>query len=213
MRKGLFVVVDGPSASGKDTIIERVLKDLNRLKINAFLLEETKEKNYDRKKILQAKEKGDKETAKAIISERKKLYQKRITPWLLTSKIVIANRGESTTLAYQTIKGNITMNEVWEMHRANNIPLPDLFVITNCSVKEAIRRENLRKTQEEQDKKSMSGKFTSDRVRIHRNYEKVKDFLDAKGVPVIYLNTEELSLSEESQIIMNYIKNKIKYSL
>ena len=56
MKKGAgFIVVDGPSASGKDSIIEQVLKDLKTLGIKSVSLEETKEKDYDRKKILMAK--------------------------------------------------------------------------------------------------------------------------------------------------------------
>lgn len=53
--KGLLIVIDGPSASGKDTVIEQVLKDLAGLNIKALCVEETKEENYDRGEILEAK--------------------------------------------------------------------------------------------------------------------------------------------------------------
>lgn len=206
-KKGLFVVVDGPSGSGKNTIIKHLLKDLNKLKINVISIEETKEANYDRNKILLSKEQGDKQVAKTIINERKKLYRKKVMPQLKAGTFVIANRGETTTLAYQTIKNQLTMEEVWNMHRQQNIPLPDLVVITNCSVEEAIRREKLRKQSfEEKDKNFMSGKFTSARKQIHTNYEKVKNFLDNKGLSVIYLNTNTMDVSQESKKIVNFIK-------
>lgn len=212
MSKGLFVVVDGPSGSGKDTVIKRVLEDLKKLNLKSIAIEETKEKGYDRKKILLAKEQGGKKVAQAIIEERKKLYLTKIMPQLKDGIFVIANRGEPTTLAYQTIKNELTMDDVWNMHRKQNILLPDLVVITNCNVEEAIRREKLRtKSEEEKDKNFMSGKFTSDREKIHQNYERIKDFLMSKGISVIYLNTQELSIQEESQMIVNYIKNKINY--
>lgn len=211
MSKGLFIVVDGPSASGKNSIIRQLLKDLKKLNIKVISIEETKEKGYDRKKILLTKNSGDKKVAQAIIEERKKLYLEKIIPQLKTGTFVIANRGEPTTLAYQTIKNELTMNKIWDMHREQNILIPDLVVITNCRVEEAVRRENLRQSFEEKDKNFMSGKFTSDRKIIHQNYERVEDFLNSKGIHVIYLDTEKLSIPEESQIIVNYIKNKINY--
>lgn len=212
IKKGLFIVVDGPSASGKDSIIRQVLKDLDRLNIKALFIEETKEKNYDRKKILEAKREGDQEVAKVIIDERKKLYKTLILPQLTLGTLIIANRGEPSTLGYQTINQKLTMENIWNMHRQQQIPLPDLVVIANCNVKEAIRRE---KSREQilagKNKKWMSGNFTSARKKIHDNYVVLKKFLEEKGLAVIYLNTDTMTLSEESRIILNFIKNKINY--
>lgn len=213
MKKGLFIVVDGPSASGKDSIITQLLKDLKTLRINAISIEETKEKNYDRKKILLAKKRGDKELAKTIINERKKLYLEKVIPQLSKGTIVIANRGEPSTLSYQTLN-ELTIENVWGLHRTQDIPLPDLIVITNCSVLEAIRRESLRKISfEEKNKDSLSGKFTSleKRKRIHENYKKTNEFLKKKGLSLIYLDTDKMNVPEESKKIVNFIKNKVKY--
>ena len=107
MKNGLFIVVDGPSASGKDSIIKQVLKDLKNLRLKSVSIEETKEKKYDRKRILLAKKRGDKEVAKTIISERKKLYLEKVIPQLSKDIIVIANRGEPSTLSYQTLKDEL----------------------------------------------------------------------------------------------------------
>ncbi|OGH38338.1 MAG: hypothetical protein A3B41_02050 [Candidatus Levybacteria bacterium RIFCSPLOWO2_01_FULL_37_26] len=214
MKKGLFIIVDGPSASGKDSIIKQILKDLNNLRLKSTSIEETKEKKYDRKKIMLAKRRGDKAVAKTIIIERKKLYRELVVPQISKGVIVIANRGEPSTLSYQTLKGELTMQNAWDMHREQNIPLPDLAVITNCSIQEAIRRENLRKTSfEEKNKGFLSGKFTSleKRKLIHDNYKKTKDFLKKKGLSVIYLDTDKMDVSGESRKIVNFIKNKIKY--
>lgn len=214
INKGLFIIVDGPSGSGKDSIISEVQKKLNKLNIKTIAIEETKEKSYDGQKILAAKKYGDRKVAEAIINERQKLYQIKVMPQLLTNHFVIANRGESTTLGYQTLKNEISMEAVWNMHRNKNIPLPDLVVITNCSVKEAMRRESLRElSSEEKDKKFMSGKFTKDnyekRKQIHNSYEKVRNFLEKKGLFVIYLNADTMAVPEESRLIVNYIEKKL----
>jgi len=219
MKKGLFIVVDGPSASGKDSIIRQVLKDLKRLNLKTISIEETKEKKYDRKRILLAKKRGDKAVAKTIINERKKLYLEKVMPQLSKGTFVIANRGEPSTLSYQTLKGELTMKDAWNMHRKQNIPLPNLVVITNCTVLEALRREGLRKPSfEEKDKSFLSGKFTmSDlqekslekRRRIHKSYEKVKNFLNKKGLFVIYLNTDNMNVPQESENIVNFIRKNL----
>ena len=219
MKKGLFIVVDGPSASGKDSIIRQVLKDLKRLNLKTISIEETKEKKYDRKRILLAKKRGDKAVAKTIINERKELYLEKVIPQLSKGTIVIANRGEPSTLNYQTLKGELTMKDAWNMHRKQNIPLPNLVVITNWTVLEALRREGLRKPSfEEKDKSFLSGKFTmSDlqekslekRRRIHKSYEKVKNFLNKKGLFVIYLNTDNMNVPQESENIVNFIRKNL----
>ncbi len=212
MQKGLFIVVDGPSATGKDSVIMQVLKKLGKLNLSANALEETKEANYDRSKILSSQKKGERAVAKAIISERKKLYLKKVIPHRSSNTIIIANRGEPSTLSYQTLKDNLSMEEVWNMHRKNAIPIPDLAVITNCSVKEAIRREKLRKASyDEKHRSFLSGKFTSDRYQIHKKYEKTKEFLEKKGINVIYLSTDKMNVPKASQRIVNFIKNKINY--
>lgn len=216
MKHGFFIIIDGPSASGKDSIIQQMLKDLGRIGIPAVTIEETKEKYYDRKKILSAKQYGDKTVAQTIINERKKLYQAKIVPQLLSNIVVIANRGEPSTTVYQTIKNEIAMEDVWKMHRKQEVLLPDLVVISNCSAKEAIRREDARKSSSEKEEKDfMSGKFTpppsqkeniEKRKLIHANYKKLRDFLKKKGVPVIYLETEDMTILEGSQKIIGFVK-------
>ena len=108
MQKGLFVIVDGPSASGKDSIIKQVLKDLRNLRLKSVSVEETKEENYDRDRILSAKDQGDKNLTRTIIEERAKIYQQKVIPQLQNNIIVIANRGEPTTLNYQKLNNEFT---------------------------------------------------------------------------------------------------------
>ena len=210
--EGLFIVIDGPSGSGKDTIIKRVLKDLNKLKIKAVSVEETKEANYDRTRILLAKEQDDKEVVKAILNERKKIYEEKVIPQISNGFIVLANRGEPSTLGYQTIRKEVSMEDIWKTHRACNIPIPDLVVITNCSVDEAIRRENLRESIEEKDKRFMSGKFSQSdfakRKDIHANYKNVKNFLKKKRVNIIYLNTDTINVPDASQRIVSFVEKR-----
>lgn len=206
MNKALFVVIDGPSGSGKDSVVKNLTEDLNKINIKAFTIEETKEKTYNREKILQAVKIGDKKTAESIISERKKLYSAIVAPKLLKGICVIANRGEPSTLAYQTLKQQITQEDVWTMHRNADILLPDLIVILNCEPQEALRRQKLRQSLAEKDKKFLSGKFSSRRQHVHVNYTRLKNFLKNKGLAVLYLKNDKITIDKQSEIIIKKIK-------
>lgn len=210
----MFIIVDGPSASGKDSIIKQLVLDLTTADRHVIAFEETKETTYDRKKILDAKKHGDTAVAQAIIAERKKLYLQKVTPYLEPKTIIIANRGEPSTLAYQTAKNEISMEDVWQMHRNHGITLPDLVVITNCSPEEAARREKARgDSVHEKDSTSLSGKFTlslenslEKRRKIHKQYEMVVDFLTKKGIHVLYINTDTMNIIQESNAILEVVK-------
>lgn len=205
-----FLIVDGPSASGKDSIIKELIKELKLLGKTVFSFEETKVLTYDRQKILAAKLLGEKAVAKAILEEREKLYQ-TIFPEQ-HADIIIANRGEPSMLAYQTLE-QLSMESIWGMHRAAGIPLPDFVVITTCSPQEAERREALRGSTEEKSEKQLSGKFTlslenslEKRTKIHDRYKKVATFLRRKNIPLLYIDTDTMNVSEESQKIIDAIK-------
>ena len=108
------------------------------------------------------------------------------------------------------------MQEVWDLHRDNDIALADLVVITNCSVKEAIARESQRGTITS-TQRELQGKFTTvsnhlpenavkKREKIHTQYKAVKKFLEKEGVPVLDLDTDLLSISGEVRKILERLR-------
>lgn len=216
--RGLFIVVDGPSATGKDTLISLLGAQLKKENYHVFSYEEIEMPEYDRRKILAAKTQGDNAVAQAFIEERKKLYDATIAEKIQKGDIVIANRGEPSTLVYQTLGSQISINRVWEMHRNNHIQLPDLIVLTTCSIEEATRRDMQRNRTE--DTHSIHGKFTraedeeatqKKRLLIHIQYEKVKVFLREKGVHIVEVNTENNQNEESLKTVMKYIKQLVFY--
>ena len=216
----MLIVVDGPSGTGKNTLVRRLVPELhNKTGLHVFSLEENKFYSNNGKTILEARESGkakggngDREMADAFARERSRIF----TEHKVDSDINIANRGEVTTLAYQTVRGEISMEEVWQMHRKAGIPKPDLVVVTNCTPETALKRLYHREASSGIESGPLSGKVTIEagasgeeqlerRRTIHEQYREVKNFLEAKGINVLELDTEIMSISEEVEKVVEAI--------
>lgn len=222
-----FIVFDGPSGTGKGTLIPLVKTDLKSRGFNPFIfVEEGADKN--RTEILEARNRrkqaggtGDREMAEVLVLHRSTLYQQFVSPAIFDGKIVLADRGEPATLAYQTAKGELTMDEVWRMHREQKIRLPDAVVLTLCLPETALYREEQDRTastlrQQMESGKGLSGKVSSDpeadrqtklksRAVIHSQYEIAAQFLSDKGVPVLTLDTERMVPEEELSQVLGFL--------
>lgn len=222
-----FIVFDGPSGTGKGTLITLVGAGLKNLGLDPLIfVEETADKN--RAEILEARKRGqaaggtgDRDMAEVLVQHRQQLYGTIVAPAILNGKKVLADRGEPATLAYQTAKGELTMDEVWGMHRKQQVRLPDSVVLTLCLPETALLRAeqdlqpgSLRQKQE--SGAGLSGKVTSDpaadretklksRRVIHSNYEVAARFLSDKGVPVLTLDTEHMIPDEELSQVLGFL--------
>ncbi len=226
-QRGMFVVIDGPSASGKDLLIDSLIEELKARGERPFLLsEEVLDEN--RREVLAAREKGrslggsgDREMAEVLVEHRSDIYRRFMSPCLDNGEVIVANRGEPATLTYQTARKELTMEAVWEMHRRKGVQIPDLVVLTVCSAELALRREeNDRITSsvrgEREAGRGLSGKVTHEagasreerlrrRESIHEQYEATREFLEGRGVRVLYLDTEKMTVVEEARAILNFI--------
>jgi thymidylate kinase len=212
-KKSSFVVVDGPSGSGKDTLLKLLDIRMHRSGRNSRIIsEETLDR--ERFRILKVKRTGgDVQMAEVLVSHRAPIYVKFVYPVLKMGTYILANRGEPATLAYQTVRWELTMQDVWDMHRSAGIAVPDLVIITTCRPSTSIyREEEDRKSAGKMRKKlengmGLSGKVTEEegavareqfrrRRNIHTQYKKAVKFLRKRGVKVVVINTEKLSISE-----------------
>lgn len=123
-----LIILDGPSGSGKDSLLKNLVGKLLNLGVNTYQFSE-EELDDRRHEILEARDRGktggrsgDAEMAEVLIEHRARIYQQHVEPRLKEGRLVLGNRGEPATLAYQTARGDLTMDAVWQKHRENHIP-------------------------------------------------------------------------------------------
>jgi len=227
MKAGALVIVDGPSGSGKDTLLSALAgKAIVEGRETRYISEEDLDRN--RHKILEARQRGkekggtgDREMADELTKHRAEIYKEYVDPLISSGKIVLGNRGEAATLAYQTARGELSMNDVWKMHRKLGVRKPDFVVITVCNPETSIKREefdrNATATRNEREKGSgLSGKVTAEqgltkeeeidrRRAIFGQYLETANFLKERGVNVLVLNTEAFAVDQEVQAVKNFV--------
>ncbi len=227
-KKGSFLVVDGPSVSGKNSLIKVLALELKSRGVPVFLFNED-DIDPRRGEILRARERGkelggsgDKEMAQVLTEHRAELCKSVVAPRLKMGEFVIANRGEPATLAYQTARGELTMDVVWKMHREKGILIPNFVILTTLNPVTAMAREAQDKQtsvmrRERESGSSLSGKVAYDgavteserlkkRELIHIQYDLVGKFLEGKGIPVLTLDTENKTVQEEVGEVLTFLQ-------
>lgn len=224
--EGKLIIFDGPSGTGKGTLIKSVIPALESRNLKPFIFIEEQE-DHNRQEILEARTRGrankgtgDREMAEVLVEHRVALYRQIVTPALLNGDFVLGDRGEPATLAYQTEKGELTMDEVWYMHRVKGVMIPDRVVLTLCNAKTSLEREELDKRigsrRQVEFGKGLSGKVSSDpdaswdeklqkRGAILSQYQVAAEFLRNKGVPVLPLDTEQMTVPEEVTSVIGFL--------
>lgn len=182
-----FLNIDGPSASGKDRLINALVHKVKESdpRIRVFKFAENETVGLDRQLALQARsERGELGMVEEIIRQRLDVFERIVSSFLSDGTFVIANRWLTSTLAYQTLDGELSMQDVWDLHIEANILIPPLVVITRCSVETAVERESIRSTNGHLEV-GLSGKMTGSlerREKLHMQYELTAEFLRSKGV-------------------------------
>jgi len=226
--RGSLIVVDGPSGTGKNTLIRRLLPEIHSLGVPvSYVIEEKLDKK--RGEILKARKRGkeqggtgDREMTEVLVEHRAQIYEKFVEPQIEKGRWVVADRGESATLAYQTARGELNMEDVWSMHREREIRTPEAVILTNCPPETAILRELVDKRMSkvrrvmETKPDGLSGKVTVEkgaseveqderRKAIHGQFKTTARFLKSKGVSVLSLDTGRMTVEEEVETALGFL--------
>ncbi len=170
MKRGLFIVIEGPDGSGKSNQINRLHKYIKFLsKYNDVLTTHEPWKNEELKKILREEKDAYSSAEKSLelfIKDRKSHLCHLINPLLDVGGIIISDRYILSTYAYQQTQG-VDFEKIWKKHQVENIMVPDLTFLLDINLETALER--IRKRGE------IPEKFEIDKEFIQRNIDKYRE--------------------------------------
>ena len=183
---GLFVVFEGIDGSGKSTQVTQTaewLFNLNK-RHHVTLTREPGRSEYGvrLREILGSETdpyQRSFELARLFIEDRVTHAQSLVRPALAYGGIVLCDRYKHSTLAFQGAQG-LPIEELVAMHPAD-LPVPDLTLIFDLPVKEAVRRMGAadRKVTE------MFERDPAFAEKLRSNYRNVQEFLPGEYIRVI----------------------------
>ncbi len=173
MTNGTFIMIDGIAGSGKTTVIQAMFKELVARGLRCFRLQDWKETHpprfeeipdFDvyftseptrqwigaaiREEMSRVDQLyGGEELAHAFALDREIMYRRLIIPAKRAKKIIIQDRGFSTSLAYQVAMPGALSFEAIGSLPGNILALvhaPDALILTTIPVQMAISRISLR---------------------------------------------------------------------
>ena len=219
MKKGKFIIIDGIDGSGKGTVVDayelyfrKKKKKILDLKVywkrNHILPEPRDLKPYDviisceptfslvglaiRDEIVRHNERtySAAATAQAFALDRFILYKRIIVPALNAGKIVIQERGMTTSMIYQPIqKEPLPLKKILQLE-GNQLALkyaPLALIITLLDPKEAIKR--LKNRKKKQDFAIFEKVLFLKKAQLRFKAEWFKVMFKRRGTKVIYLET------------------------
>ena len=226
--RGELIIVDGVSGSGKTSLLDKLRSALQE---RGLTVHQFREEDLDthRSQILAARDaakqrgrSGNLEMTQALVDHRAAIYRNHVEPELKLGHVGLGDRGEPATLAYQTKDGDVSMSKVWNLHRRARIRKPNAVLITVCSPETAVARQagdtSATRNRDEHGR-GLSGKVTfaadaslADKVkkteRLVEQYRKADSFLKRNRVPTLTLNTESMTLMEELDQVLKFLRLK-----
>ena len=145
-KRGIFVTFEGSEGAGKSTNIRFVASYFKKLGRPVFLVREpgsTKISEAVRKVLLNPKNKGmAKETELFLyLAARAQLVREKILPALKAGKVVISDRYEDSTFAYQGFGEGISLKVIEQLSKIVRGSLkPDLTFVLDIDPKKGLKR-------------------------------------------------------------------------
>lgn len=228
MAKGIFIMVDGLDGSGKGTAVTAIrdhlesegkrIFDLRKYwKSHNDIPELEEVMDYDvicsseptfsmigkviREEIIRTNERkySGMSTAQAFALDREILYKKLLIPAKKAGKIIIQERGITTSLVYQPVQNEkINLKEILDLP-GNQIAIknaPDILIILKVEPEVVMQRLGVR---EKNDQAIFENLFFQRKVQFRFESDWIKKLFSNHGCKVIYLDTNPPTTVEDTE--------------
>lgn len=147
MKRPKFITFEGPEGSGKSTQIKKAAAFLRKKGYRVLLLREpggTRISEKIREIILNPRHQEMAQSAELLLylAARAQIVQEKILPALKQGKVVISDRYEDSTLAYQGFGRGMPIKKIREVSEAfvRGRLLPDLTFVLNIDARKGMER-------------------------------------------------------------------------
>lgn len=216
-RKGYFIIIDGIAGSGKSTILKAVQKNFINSNKKVFQLSDWKHNEPPKFEDIsdfdvyftyeptrhwigaairyelsrEDNPYGGEELAHAFSLDRQIMYKRLILPALDAGKIIIQDRGISTSLVYQPIMPQSTYINTIKNLPGNKLAIkhaPDTLILTKLSAENAFQRIQDR----EDELKGVFGKLDFLKKLEKRFTEKwLFSTFEKQGTEIVHIDTND----------------------
>ena len=207
-----LISIEGADGTGKTTQSLALVNNLKKHKKEAILAREPGGTNIGEilRNILK-NEKNIEPISELLLFQaaRTELIEKVIFPALNSNKIVVVDRYKDSTLAYQGFGRGIDMELISLLNNITTKNLdPDLTILLDMPVKEAIYRTRQRQSEEKKHQKNIATNFEDEDIDFHKRVSEGFKTLAKKSDKWIIVNGA-LDITQISQIIWEEVEKII----
>ena len=207
-----LISIEGADGTGKTTQSLALVNNLKKHKKEAILAREPGGTNIGEilRNILK-NEKNIEPISELLLFQaaRTELIEKVIFPALNSNKIVVVDRYKDSTLAYQGFGRGIDMELISLLNNITTKNLdPDLTILLDMPVKEAIFRTRQRQSEEKKHQQNIATNFEDENIDFHKRISEGFKTLAKKSDKWIIVNGA-LDITQISQIIWEEVEKII----
>ncbi len=195
----MFIVLEGIDGSGKTTILQGLTEYFLKQKLDYLIVTREPTKSPAGKKIRKGLNKKEEHSAEEFFNlyEKDRISHIKSLKKFLKKKntIILCDRYVHSTVAYQYAQG---LSKEKLLKHVKEVPAPDLTLIFDLPVDDALKRSNQRGETDLFERKEFQEK-------VRQNYLNLKDFFPNQKI--LYINANQASNIVLEETIQAISKN------